>query len=93
MKFPSLSCNMSDLNAHNREVKGRVLEGGHMGRVIQREGGYMERGTYKCVGGWIQNRGLCVGTTSCLKHPPRLVWREAVPPVLQGYLQMAGLLQ
>ena len=50
----------------------------------------MGRGTYKCVGGWIQNRGLCVGTTSCLKHPPRLVWREAVLPVLQGYLQMAG---
>ena len=52
----------------------------------------MGRGTYKkCVGGWIQNRGLYMGTTSCLKHPPRLVWREAVPPVLQGYLQMAGL--
>ena len=43
-----------------------------------------------CVGGWIQNRGLCMGTTSCLKHPTRLVWREAVPPVLQGCLQMAG---
>ena len=51
----------------------------------------MGRGTYKCVGGWIQNRGLCMGTTSCLKHPPCLVWREAAPSVLQGYLQMAGL--
>ena len=51
----------------------------------------MGRGTYKCVGGWIQNGGLRVGTTSCLKHPPRLLWREAVLPVLQGYLQMAGL--
>ena len=41
----------------------------------------MGRGTYrKCVGGWIQNRGVCMGTTN---HPPHLVWIEAVPPVLQ----------
>ena len=65
----------------------------------------MGRGTYKCVGGWIQNRGLWVGNQlpqasstsrlerSCAPSSARLPpdgWSVTVAPISQETVDMVG---